>query len=440
MTQFKKVLANTLIANLSTSYLWFAMTFWVFLETGSVFANAVIAGSFMALMTVTSLFFGTLVDRFPKKSVMVASSVGSVLAYALAGLVFLTVPQEHLLRLAGPHLWIFVVLVLAGAIVENLRNITLSTTVTLLVPDEQHARANGMVGTVQGLAFLGTSVLSGLSIGFLGMGWTMVIAIALTAIALLHLLTVTIPEEGAVRDPAVAAKTLDLAGSLAAVRAVPGLSALILFTCFNNFVAGTMMALLDPYGLTMFSVQAWGIVLGLTSVGFIAGGLFVARRGLGSRPVRRLLLVNVGIALIGIAFVIREWQWLVVVGILGYMVLMPMAEAAEQTIIQRVVPLQRQGRVFGFAQSVETAATPISTFAIGPLAQFWIIPWVASPEGQAATGWLLGQGEARGIALVFILASLVMLAVVLLAFRSPAYARLTKSYAESAPVEIPVTS
>jgi DHA3 family multidrug efflux protein-like MFS transporter len=440
MTQFKKVLANTLIANLSTSYLWFALTFWVFLETGSVFANAVIAGTFMLMMTLTSLFFGTIVDRFKKKAVMVASSVGTMVAYALAGVGFLLVPETQLLRLDRPQLWIFIVLVLAGAIVENLRNIALSTTVTLLVPDEDHARANGMVGTVQGLAFLGTSVLSGLSIGFLGMGWTMIVAIALTAFALLHLLTVTIPEEGVYHDPAVASKTIDLAGSLAAVRAVPGLGALILFTCFNNFIAGTMMALLDPYGLTMFSVQAWGIVLGVTSIGFIVGGLIVSRRGLGNRPVRRLLMVNVMVALVGIGFVLREWHWLFVLGIFGYMLLVPMAEAAEQTIIQRVVPLHRQGRVFGFAQSVETAATPISTFAIGPLAQFWIIPWVASAEGRDVTSWLLGEGQGRGIALVFILASLVMLAVVLLAFRSRAYGRLTKSYAESEPVEVPVTS
>ena len=46
-----------------------------------------------------------------------------------------------------------------------MRNIALSTTVTLLVPEERHANANGLVGTVQGLAFVVTSVFSGLAIG-----------------------------------------------------------------------------------------------------------------------------------------------------------------------------------------------------------------------------------------------------------------------------------
>ena len=33
---FNQVLVNTFIANLTTSYLWFALTFWVYLETRSV--------------------------------------------------------------------------------------------------------------------------------------------------------------------------------------------------------------------------------------------------------------------------------------------------------------------------------------------------------------------------------------------------------------------
>ena len=61
-------------------------------------------------------------------------------------------------------------LVLAGAIAGNLRAVALSTTVTLLVPEEGRDRANGLVGTANGVAFAITSVFSGLAVGFLGMG------------------------------------------------------------------------------------------------------------------------------------------------------------------------------------------------------------------------------------------------------------------------------
>jgi DHA3 family multidrug efflux protein-like MFS transporter len=218
-----------------------------------------------------------------------------------------------------------------------------------------------------------------------------------------------------------------------AVLAVPGLLALVLFSTFNNLVGGVFMALMDPYGLTLFSVEMWGIVLGVTSFGFIIGGALVAKFGLGKNPVRTMLLVNIGIAVLGMTFAIREQWWIYALGILVFMCLMPIAEASEQTIVQRVVPFEKQGRVFGFAASVESAAAPISAFVIGPIAQFWLIPYMESEQGQNTFGWLLGDGEARGIALAFVGASLVLLLVVLLAFVSKPYPELRDAYAAAAP-------
>lgn len=120
--------------------------------------------------------------------------------------------------------WLFTAVILAGSVVESMRNIALSTTVTLLVPEDGRDKANGLVGTVQGIAFMITSVFSGLSIGLLGMGRTLVIAIALTGSSLLHLLPVTIPELDP--DPEEGGSKFDVRGAVTAIRAVPGLVAL----------------------------------------------------------------------------------------------------------------------------------------------------------------------------------------------------------------------
>ena len=154
------------------------------------------------------------------------------------------------------------------------------------------------------------------------------------AVAAAHILFVKIPEKKIAHDPELENKKIDLKGSMAAIRAVPGLAWLIVFTTFNNLVGGVYMALMDPYGLTLFPVELWGIVLGVTSTGFI----------------------------------------------------------------------------------------------VAPLAQFVIIPYMQSDAGRQAWGWLLGDGEARGIALVFLVASIIMLVVVLLAFKTRAYRRLSEFY------------
>lgn len=431
MKYFYQVLLNTLIANVTTSYLWFALTFWVYLETQSVLATGIIGGAYMLLVAAFSVVFGTIVDHHKKKQIMAVSSLVTLGCFALGGVIYMLFDKSQLLDWTGPVFWLFAGVILVGGVVENVRNIALSTTVTLLVPKEQRDKANGMVGTVQGVAFMVTSVFSGLSVGLLGMGWTLAIAIMFTAIAAAHIIFVKIPEKEIFHDPALKGKKVDLKGSVAAIRAVPGLAWLILFTTFNNLVGGVFMALMDPYGLTLFPVEIWGVVLGVTSIGFIVGGAIVAKKGLGKNPLKTMLLVNVGVAILGGLFTIREFWLLYAVGIFIFMCLMPMAEAAEQTIIQRVVPLKRQGRVFGVAQAIESASSPVSAFIIAPIAQFIIIPYMRSDAGHQAFGWLLGEGEARGIALVFLIASLIMLIAFLWAFRTRAYRRLSEFYQQS---------
>ena len=436
---FAQILVNTAVANVTTSFLWFALTFWVYLETRSVLATGIIGGAYMLFVAIFSMLFGTIVDRHRKQRVMVFAGAFTLIAFAAGWGLYSLFPESTLLDLGKPWFWAFSSIILIGAVVENMRNIALSTTVTLLVPQERHANANGLVGTVQGLAFLVTSVFSGLAIGFLGMGWTLVIAIVLSAVALVHLLFLRIPEEQPQRSPG-REKLIDLTGSITAVRAATGLFALIFFSTFNNLIGGVYLALMDPYGLELFPVQIWGIVLGVTATGFIIGGLLVAKLGLGRNPIRTMLLLVMVMGLLGAFFTIREWWWLYVVGIWLYMLIIPAIEAAEQTVIQKVVPFTMQGRVFGFAAAFESAAAPITAFMIAPIAEFLIIPYMESSAGQDTFGWLLGDGQARGIALVFFVAGLLMVIAAIAAFFTRSYRLISAQYldgSESAPDDEP---
>jgi DHA3 family multidrug efflux protein-like MFS transporter len=396
-----------------------------------VLATAIIGGSYMLMVAVFSIAFGTYVDHHKKKQVMMVSSLVPFIMFLLAGLMYLIFSEKFLVDWASWPFWLFTGVILFGGVIENMRNIALSTTVTLLVPEENHDKANGMVGTVQGLAFIVTSIFSGLSIGLLGMGWTLAIAIFFTAVALIHLGFIQIPEKGIAHDPALAEKKVDLKGSIAAIRAVPGLFALIFFSTFNNLIGGVYIALMDPYGLTLFPVEVWGLVFAVSGTGFVFGGLVIAKKGLGKNPMRTLLLFAIVMGLLGAFFTIREWWWLYAGGIFLYMCMIPVMEAAEQTVIQKVVPYKRQGRVFGFAQSIEAGAAPITAFMIGPIAEFGIIPYMNSDAGKQAFTWLLGSGEARGIALVFLAAGIIMAVAALVALSSRSYRVLSEHYANA---------
>ena len=433
---FIQVLINTAVANVTSSFLWFALTFWVYLETRSVLATGIIGGAYMLLVAAFGMVFGTIVDRHRKHQAMVFASLTTLTAFAVAGVLYLLFPESALLDLGGPWFWLFAGIILFGGVIENMRNIALSTTVTLLIPEERHANANGLVGTVTGLAFIVTSVFSGLSIGLLGMGWTLIISIVMTAAVLVHLLTLRIPEE----KPHVeeSAPIIDVRGAVKAIRLVPGLFALIIFATFNNLIGGVYMALMDPYGLELFSVEAWGIVFGVAGTGFIVGGLLIAKFGLGRNPVKTMLFLVMLMGLLGALFTIRESWLLYAAGIWLYMVLIPAVEASEQTVIQKVVPFRTQGRVFGFAAAFEAAAAPITAFLIAPIAEFLIIPYMRTDDGARTWSWLLGTGEARGIALVFLVAGVVMIIIAVLAFLTRSYRKISATYAgnvESVPVD-----
>jgi MFS transporter, DHA3 family, multidrug efflux protein len=115
----------------------------------------------------------------------------------------------------------------------------------------------------------------------------------------------------------------------------------------------------------------------MTSIGFIIGGSLVAKYGLGKNPVRSLLIANLAGWLLCLIFPLVSSIWFVGFGFFFWMIIGPIAEACEQTILQKVVPLERQGRVFGFGQSMENIASPLTAFLVGPLTEFLVMPWVA---------------------------------------------------------------
>src|SRR5690606_13909225 len=105
-------------------------------------------------------------------------------------------------------------------------------------------------------------------------------------------------------------------------------------------------------------------------------------------------------------FTIQSSILLLGAGCFIWLFLGPYAEAAEQTTLQKVVPFARQGRVFGLAQSVEQAASPLMAFLIGPLTQFVFMPFMTTGAGAAAIGGWYGIGPERGIAMVFSIAGI----------------------------------
>jgi len=432
MRAFYLVMGNTLLVSVTNFFVFFALTFWLYLETKSVLATSILGGSFTVVSSFIGFWLGSIVDHHKKKTAMLVSSITTLIMFSAALTFLVSQPAEAFESVTHPQVWLIGAMLLIGIVAGNIRMIALPTLVTLLIPADERDKANGMSGMVMGVSSSGAGILSGLALGFSSMFWVLASAVVLTIIAIIYLLFIDIPEKDIVHSEDKP-KKVDVKGTIQAIRGVPGLFALIFFTTFNNFLGGVFMALMDAYGLSLVPVQVWGTLWGVLSCGFILSGLYIAKKGLGPKPLNKLFAINIITWTTCIFFVIQPNIWLLATGILIWVFCMPFIEATEQTIVQRVVPLERQGRVFGFAQSVEMSASPVTAFLIGPIAQFIFIPFMTTGAGVQLLGPWFGVGMGRGIALVFMIAGTIGLFVTLLARRSKSFKILSESYAKSQP-------
>lgn len=424
---FTHILANTLIASIANNFLWFALVFWAYLETRSVLVTSLIWGVYLVASLVCGVFFGAIVDHNKKKNVMFWSTTLSFFWFLLAGIVFLSHEIQAFHSIYSPQLWLLITLILVGTIAGNIRMIALSTIVTILFEEWERDKANGSVWIANGIAFWIVSILSGIVIGQLGMGYAILMSIFVSLLVLIHLLLLSFPPEPILIENQHTKKSIDMRGTIRIVASISGLFGLIFFSMFNNFLGGVFMSLMDPYGLSLVSVEAWGLIWWILSFGFIIGGLLITKWWLGRNPLKTLLLVNVIMWSVCVFFTAYPSIILTTIGLFIFMSLHPYAEASEQTILQKVVPLERQWRVFGFAQSMEQGASPFTAFLIGPLAEFFVIPFMTTGSGVALFGSWFWSGQDRALALIFSIAGIIGLIVTLLAFLSRSYANLSKS-------------
>jgi DHA3 family multidrug efflux protein-like MFS transporter len=123
-------------------------------------------------------------------------------------------------------------------------------------------------------------------------------------------------------------------------------------------------------------------------------------------------------------FALRSSIVMLTIGMIVWLALIPVIEAAEQTVLQRAIPFERQGRVFGFAQLVENAASPLTAFLMAPLAESVFMPFMTDGRGADWIGSWFGTGPERGLALMFTIAGIIGIVITILARASRSYRRL----------------
>lgn len=417
MRGFVVVWLGQVVSMLGTGMTNFALSFWIFQQTGEATALTWAIFFFMAPSVLFSPIAGAIVDRSNRKTIMIVSDL-------LAGVA--TIFLLMLLAADSLQIWhIYVANLLAGA-ANAFQFPAYSAAVTMMLPKEQYGRAAGMLSLAGSASGILAPAFAGALLGPLGLVGIMGIDVATFLFAIFALFIVHIPQ------PEVTAEGRTGQGSLLQESAYgfryifekPSLLGLQMVFFFINFLAMFGFAVMVPMILarTGNNEIALASVQSLGAIGGVVGGLLLSTWGGPKRKVNGVLLGMIatsifGQALMGVGQGVFIWATAAFMG----QFIIPILNGSNQAIWQAKVAPDVQGRVFAVRRLIAQITAPVATALAGPLADNVFEP-AMQPDGALAPlfGWLVGTGAGAGMSVMFVVTGLIGVVVGLGGYLFPA--------------------
>jgi MFS transporter, DHA3 family, macrolide efflux protein len=399
MFGFSIVWFGQLISMTGSGMTRFALTIWVWQETGEATALALVAVFSFTPAIIFSPIAGAIVDRVSRKRVMIISDLGTGLATVALLILYSTGD------LAIWHLWA------AGffaSAFESFQFPAYSAAITTMIKKKHYTRANAMLGMVGSASMIIAPAMAGALLPLLGIDGIMLIDVVTFLVAIGALLLVFIP------DPAQTAAGRASRGSLLHesvfgfryIFSNPSLLGLLLIFFTTNLTFGLAVILFAPMILSRTANNT--VILGTTQtilgIGGVVGGLVIAGWGGFKRRVHGVLLGLIlmsifGQVVIGLGRSLQVWG----LGAFLAMFFMPLVNGSSQGIWQAKVPPDIQGKVFATRRLIAQISTPVAMILGGRLADVVFEPAMAAGGAFAQFFQpLVGSGPGSGMALLFV--------------------------------------
>jgi len=404
MFGFSIVWVGQIISLLGTSMTGFAVTIWAYQKTNSATTLAMLGFFFVAPMLIASPFAGAIVDRSNRKMMMMVSDIASGLATIVILILYTT---GHL------EIWhLFITNAIQG-VFQSFQWPAYSAAITTMIPKEQYGRANGMLSLADTASNIFAPILAGALLGFIGLSGILIIDIATFIFAIGALLLVFIPQPKITQEGRQAQGNLfkeAFFGFQYILKRPPLLALQIVFLTGNFFVGipGAVEAAMILAN-TASNAKSLAIVNSAGAVGGVVGGLVMSAWGGPKRRVHGVLFgwffsSLLGLVLMGLGRLTPIWM----VAAFFYMFFIPIINGSNQAIWQAKVPPDLQGKVFSIRRLIAWFVNPLAMLIAGPLSDKILEPAMQDPQSALAqaTGWFMGTGPGRGMALLFVIGGL----------------------------------
>ncbi len=356
-----------------------------------------VAGFAMVVPRLLAAFGGVLADRYNSARLMLYTDIARGVAVAI-GLVALIAPGGLVPAVIG--------LLAVNSLGDALFTPAEAIVIPRLVDPGDLVAANGVYSLTFQVSSAVGSALGGAAIaavgvaavfGFdLGTFWISALAIAL----MLRTFAPRSPARAAGQPPEEQGFRSSLREGMAAVRKLPIVMTLLPLVILGNFtfmIAFTMLPFWVRHSLHA-GAATYGLVDAAWAVGLILGG--VATTVIKNWSTRAASAIAFGIqALITLAFAASTVPWLSAALFLVGGAMNGVGNALLLTVLQRLIPEEVRGRVFGMVGALFTLANPLGAVTAGLLlhAVPLFLPWVLA----GATGLAFAVGLWRTVPVDF---------------------------------------
>ncbi len=400
MFGFTIIWIGQIVSVLASSMSQFALTIFMFNETGSALAMGTMQVFFITPFLLISPLAGVWVDRYNRKMMMMVSDVGA----GIATILILILQAMGILEYW--HLY-------GASIIYGLGMAfqwpAYSAAISSMVSKEQLGRANGMMSLVEAGPQVIAPILAGALLPVITLTGILLLDVVTFLFAIGALMFVHIPQPVRTEE-GVKSQSGGILGEAAYgfkyIFARPSLLGLQLTFFIGNLFAGIGFTVLAPMVLTRSGANSleFGTVQTAGAIAAVAGGVLMSAWGGFKRRVHGVLLgwivSGIGMAIIGFTGGLPIW----ITGVAICAIAGPLVNASNQAIWQSKVSSDLQGRVFSARRLIAWLTNPISPLIGGALADFVLEPAAIAGTGLPhAFSWLVGTGAGSGMGLLLVI-------------------------------------
>jgi DHA3 family macrolide efflux protein-like MFS transporter len=384
MRPFFAIWTGQVFSLLGSELVQFALVWWLTTTTGS--ATVLALATMMAVLprVFVSPVAGALVDRWSRRSVMIAADGLSALA---------VVALAALFALDAVQVWHIYTLMFIRSACAAFHWPAMQASTSLMVPEKHLSRVAGLNQALQGLGMIAAPPLGALLLELLPMQGILAVDVVTAILAIAPLLFIKVPQpqrSAAAGETSGASLLSDLRQGLRFLRKWPALLAIIGIAMVVNLLiypAISLQPLLVTEHFDGDALQlAW--LQAAFGIGMVAGGITLGIwGGFKRRAVTGLLalaLNGMGLAIIGLAPA-NAFPLAVGASLFAWF-MNPFANGAIFALLQTTVPADMQGRVFTLMQAGAGAMIPLGLAVAGPVA-----------DALSVQAWFLIAGLAMAV-------------------------------------------